>query len=138
VAAPLCRELISPAHFPGGTRFIGLGQLPPEALRLLWTERVSVPAEALVAGRAAWDALRAPEPTALAALATCGTAGLPQLGKAALRHCRELPWTDDGLSLTQRLILGVLAEGARDGRSGVRRADDGARAAALDDGPHLP
>lgn len=113
VRPPPCLELISPARFPGGTRFIGLGQLPPEALRLLWTERVSVPAEALVAGRAVWDALRAPEPTALAALATRGTAGLPQLGKAALRHCRELPWTGDGLSLTQRLILGVLADGAR-------------------------
>jgi hypothetical protein len=110
---PPCLELISPARFPGGTRFIGLGQLPPEALRLLWTERMSVPAEALAAGRAVWDALRASEPTALAAIVARGTPGLPPLGEAALRHLRELPWTRDGLGLTQRLILGILAEGTR-------------------------
>ena len=106
-------ELISPGRFPGGVRFVGLGQLPPEALRLLWTERVPVSAEALMAGRTVWDALRVPDPTTLARLAARGTAGLPQLGKAVLRHCRELPWTSDGLSLTQRLILGILAESAR-------------------------
>jgi hypothetical protein len=111
--APPCLELISPARFPGGIRFIGLGQLPPEALRLLWTERVPVPTEALAVGRTTWDALRAPDPMALAVMAARGTAGLPQLGEAALRHCRELPWTADGLSLTQRLILGILAEGTR-------------------------
>lgn len=42
-----------------------------------------------------------------------GTAGIPQLGEALLRHCRELPWTRDGLSLTQRLILALVAERAR-------------------------
>jgi hypothetical protein len=106
-------ELISPARFPGGMRFIGLGQLPPEALHLLWTERMPVSSEALAAGRSVWDALRAPDPTTLVALGTHGTAGIPQLGEAVLRHCRELPWTRDGLSLTQRLILGILVEGTQ-------------------------
>ncbi|MFD1109061.1 DUF1835 domain-containing protein [Pseudoroseomonas ludipueritiae] len=110
---PLRLELISPARFPGGMRFIGLGQLPPEALHLLWAERMPVPAEALATGRSVWDALREPDPTTLATLGARGTAGIPQLGEAVLRHCRELPWTRDGLSLTQRLILGLLAECAR-------------------------
>ena len=106
-------ELISPARFPGGVRFIGLGQLPPEALDLLWAERAPVTAGMLEEGRAVWDALRAPDPRPLAALAARGTAGIPQLGKAMQRHCRELPWTRDGLSLTQRLILELLADSAR-------------------------
>jgi len=110
---PLRLELVSPARFPGGARFIGLGQLPPEALRLLWTGRQPVTAAALAAGRPAWDALRAPDPRPLANLARQGTASIPQLGRAVRRHCQELPWTEDGLGLTQRLILGLLAEEAR-------------------------
>ena len=108
--APPHLELISPAHYPGGVRFIGLGQLPPEALRLLWEERAPVSAEALRAGRDAWNALRAPDPRQLAVLARAGTAGVPQLGRALRRHCQELPWTDDGLGLTQRLALQLIAE----------------------------
>ena len=110
---PLRLELVSPARFPGGVRFIGLGQLPPEALRLLWTGRKPVTAEALAAGRSVWDALRAPDPRLLTTLARQGTACIPQLGRAVRRHCQELPWTQDGLGLTQRLILGLLAEEAR-------------------------
>ena len=32
-------ELINIGEFPGAVRFIGLGQLPPEALRMLWAKR---------------------------------------------------------------------------------------------------
>ncbi|UFN47050.1 DUF1835 domain-containing protein [Roseomonas sp. OT10] len=106
-------ELISPARYPGGTRFIGLGQLPPEALRLLWEERAPVPEAALLAGQQAWAALRAPDPRALAALARAGTSGVPQLGRALRRHLQELPWTRDGLGLSQRLTLQIVAEAPR-------------------------
>ena len=109
---PARLELISPGHYPGGTRFIGLGQLPPEALRLLWVERVPVSAAMLALGQAAWAALRAPDPRPLAALAA-GTPDLPQLGRALRRHCQELPWTGDGLGLSERLILQLLAEAPR-------------------------
>jgi hypothetical protein len=34
---------------------------------------------------------------------------LPQMGRAVLRHLQELPWTGDGLSLTQRLALQLVA-----------------------------
>lgn len=112
-APPRCLELISPGRYPGGTRFIGLGQLPPEALRLLWEERVAVSDAVLRAGEAVWDALRAPDPRALAAIARAGTTALPQLGRAVRRHCQELPWTRDGLGLTQRLILQLIAEAPR-------------------------
>ena len=108
--APPTLDLISPAHYPGGVRFIGLGQLPPEALRLLWDQRTPVPAEALRAGQHAWTALRAPDPRQVAALAAAGTPGIPQLGRALRRHCQEFPSTTNGLGLTQHLTLQLLAE----------------------------
>lgn len=106
-------ELISPGRYPGGMRFIGLGQLPPEALRLLWAERVPVSQDMLRAGQSVWAMLRLPDPRPLADLARAGTPALPQLATAVQRHCRELPWTSNGLSLTEQLILQLLAEHPR-------------------------
>lgn len=113
VAPPQCLDLVSPAGFPGGVRFIGLGQLPPEALVMLWGERSPVSAASLQAGRDVWDMLRRPDPRPLAALARTGIVALPQLARALRRHCQELPWTTDGLSLTERLTLQLLAQGGR-------------------------
>ncbi|HEY4250661.1 MAG TPA: DUF1835 domain-containing protein [Roseomonas sp.] len=113
-ATPPARlELVSPARYPGAMRFIGLGQLPPEALRLLWREREPVLPPQREAGRAAWSALRAPDPRPLAAMAASGSPALPQLARALRRHCQELPWVADGLGLTQRLILQIVAEQSR-------------------------
>ena len=103
-------ELISVDRFPGSTRFIGLGQLPPEALRLLWMERRPVSDRQTAAGRQVWQMLRSPDPTPLARVARNGTPELPHLAKALRRHCQELPWLDNGLSLTERLVLQLLAE----------------------------
>jgi hypothetical protein len=91
-------------------RFIGLGQLPPEALRLLWNERRPVSAAQVEEGRLAWSLLRQSDPTPLAAAATGGLTALPFLARALRRHCQELPWAADGLGLTQRLILERLAD----------------------------
>jgi hypothetical protein len=103
-------ELISAASYPGGVRFIGLGQLPPEALRLLWDERAPVNDDGLHAGQSVWTMLRSPDPRPLAELARTGMAELPQLARAVRRHCQELPWARTGLSLTEGLILQLLAE----------------------------
>lgn len=108
--APGRLELVTIGHFPGSARFIGLGQLPPEALRLLWTRRTPVGGEQLELGRAAWKALKAPDPRALAGLAGTGMPALPHMAGALLRHLRELPSMRDGLGLTQRLVLDLLAE----------------------------
>ena len=106
-------ELISVDRFPGSTRFIGLGQLPPEALRLLWTERGAVSGQQVSAGHSVWEMLRSPDPTPLARAARDGIPALPHLAKALRRHCQELPWLDNGLSLTERLVLQLLAERPR-------------------------
>ncbi|HTV02998.1 MAG TPA: DUF1835 domain-containing protein [Luteitalea sp.] len=108
---PTVLELISIDHFPGSRRFVGLGQLPPEAMRLLWNRRETVDAERLSVGAAAWAALVAPAPRELAAIARTRTPALPHLAPALDRHLQELPSRVNGLGLTQSLMLRVLARG---------------------------
>ncbi|MDR3539296.1 MAG: DUF1835 domain-containing protein [Acetobacteraceae bacterium] len=107
-AQPRHLDLVCVDAFPGGQRFIGLGQLPPEALRLLWARRQPVTPVQLDLGVAVWAALQAPDPTALAEIARSGTPALPVAAPALLRHLRELPDTRDGLGLTERLALTIL------------------------------
>jgi len=108
-------ELICIDAFPAVQPFIGLGQLGPEALRLLWESRARVTPAQLRLGVAVWNALRAPDPSALFAIAAGGTPELPVMARALRRHLQELPWTRDGLGLTQRLTLQALASGPRRG-----------------------
>jgi hypothetical protein len=103
-------ELVGPNDFPGSTRFVGLGQLPPEALRLLWQRRVPIGAAQIAFARHVWSAFRNSSPIALAELTRRGTPALPDLAAALLRHLQELPWVRDGLGLTHRLLLRALAE----------------------------
>ncbi|WP_142847383.1 DUF1835 domain-containing protein [Telmatospirillum sp. J64-1] len=105
---PAVLELVSINHFPGAARFIGLGQLPPEALRMLWERRHPLSPSDLETGRQVWEALRRADPSALAAIACSSLDSLPDLPHALLRHLRELPWTTDGLSLTARLTLQLI------------------------------
>jgi hypothetical protein len=109
---PRVLELISIDHFPGSRRFIGLGQLPPEALWLLWNQRQVINAERLSLGAAAWAALTSRDPRALAAIARTRTPALPHLAPAVHRHLRELPSSVNGLSLTQSLLLQILDRGS--------------------------
>jgi Domain of unknown function (DUF1835) len=103
-------ELININHFPGAVRFIGLGQLPPEAIRLLWKDRRTVTAEQLSLAAETWQALQASNPTRLATIMRSRTPALPDLAIALARLLRELPAAANGLSMTERLILDVLAE----------------------------
>jgi uncharacterized protein DUF1835 len=109
---PHVLELISVNHFPGSRRFIGLGQLPPEAMRLLWVQRERLGPSHLALGAKAWSGLTADDPRGLAALMRTGTPALSHLAPALHRHLRELPSEATGLSLTQFLILQLLDESA--------------------------
>jgi uncharacterized protein DUF1835 len=103
-------ELINVRDFPGSRRFIGLGQLPPEALRLLWQERQPATLAQLSIGLAGWKALASADPRALAAIMRGGTPDLPLLAPALHRHLRELPSIENGLGFTQHMALTMLAE----------------------------
>ena len=106
-------ELINVGAFPGAVRFIGLGQLPPEALRLLWAQRQPVTAAQLSLGLAGWKALASDDPRPLAALMRGGTPELPLLAPALHRHLRELPAMENGLAFTQQMALALLADQPR-------------------------
>ncbi len=103
-------ELINAGDFPGAVRFLGLGQLPPEALRMLWATRKLATSAMLRLGLEAWRALASPNPRALAAIMRSGTPALPLLATALHRHLRELPSTINGLSFTEQMALELLAE----------------------------
>jgi len=103
-------ELINIGDFPGARRFGGLGELPPEALRMLWMTRKPVNAAQLQLGLDAWHALTNPDPRPLAAIVRSGTPALPLLGPALHRHLRELPSIINGLSLAEELALTLMAE----------------------------
>jgi hypothetical protein len=99
------------AH-PAIPRFIGLGNLDAAQLMELFGRRAPIGPEALALGREIWAAWTSADPRALAALGRRGMPELPFLPAAIRRHLEELPWTTDGLGLTERLILRAIADGA--------------------------
>lgn len=105
--------LVSVDRVPGVERFIGLGQLDPEQIAALHPQREAVTHDQCRLARRAWDAFRAPDPTGLAALLGEDTAALPFLAAALGRLLAQLPAVGSGLSMTERLALGVLAGGPR-------------------------
>lgn len=110
-AAPEKLEMVSINHFPGSARFIGLGQLPPEAIRLLWQQRQPVSQQQLKLGKQVWYALGQPTPLPLYEIIKSKDINhLPYMRGALLRHLQELPSTINGLSLTEQLTLEMLNE----------------------------
>ena len=109
---PRVLELIAVNEFPGSERFLGLGQLPPEALRLLWSARTPVTDAQLLLGNNVWTALASDNPQRLATFARFGTPALPIMAPALHRHLRELPSVKNGFSLTEHLVLQILSEGS--------------------------
>lgn len=105
---PPMLELICLDRFPLIERFAGLGQLSAVELRSLWSTRMPIADTQLALGAEVWAALRAPDPAGLATIAAAGTPELPTMAPALRRHLQELPWTTDGLALTERLVLTAL------------------------------
>ncbi|MHA6160715.1 DUF1835 domain-containing protein [Pseudomonas sichuanensis] len=102
-------ELIETRQVPGVQRFIGIGQLAPDVLAWLWPQRRVLGEQALALARQAWAAYTAADPRAWAQLASRPHAALPLLQGALARQLQELPGAEDGLSLTERLTLRILA-----------------------------
>ncbi len=107
---PALLRLLCVTHFPGVKRFNGIGQLPPEALRVLWRQFTDVTPAQLSLGHQAWVAITAPTPEGLRDLIATGTPALPTLAPALARHTQELPSVENGLSLTEHLTLKILAD----------------------------
>ncbi|MEP3277778.1 MAG: DUF1835 domain-containing protein [Stappiaceae bacterium] len=110
---PRTLELIQLNSFPGPDRFVGLGELPPAALRHIWKRRQPVSDALLLLGQTVWTALRRPEPHSLQQLSQSGTPDLPDCARAIERHLKELPDRSSGLALTEKLILKILVDEPR-------------------------
>ena len=117
-------ELIVVGSFPGKPSFRGLGELTAAELETLWPSRVAATPGVLAAAASAWDALRQPEPSALAASAAAGVTELPFLGAALRRLLEELPAPEDGLSGTERRALQAITAGAVTPPAAFRAAQD--------------
>lgn len=118
-------ELICIDRFPVITRFNGLGQLSPAALRMLWSRRQPVTPSMLGLGCEVWRALREKSPEALFRIASQGTPAVPEMAAALLRHLQELPGLGDGLGLTERLTLQMLDKGPATGAALFRALHQG-------------
>jgi len=104
-------ELISLDRFPGVTKFIGIGQLSPAALRHLYAGRKPVTEAAYAIADQSWKALTAETPVPLFEIARQNLSTLPYLSTAILRYLAELPDSRTGLSFTESSVLGILADG---------------------------
>jgi hypothetical protein len=124
-------ELIVVGSFPGKPAFRGLGELTADQLETLWPSRVTAVPDTLAAAASAWDALRRPEPSVLAAHAGRDVPQLPFLRPALRRLLEELPAPRDGLSGTERRALQAIAAGATTPGAAFRAEQD------LEDAPFL-
>lgn len=104
-------ELISLDRFPGISKFIGIGQLSPAALRHLYAGRKPVTEAAYATAHQAWQALLEETPMPLFELSRQASPGLPYLPGAMLRYLAELPDQHTGLSFTETAILNTLDDG---------------------------
>lgn len=114
-------ELVQVNQFPGLDRFVGIGQLSqnPATLALLWQNRMSVTPNMMAFAAECWTAFTAGTPLDIWNKAIQANTPLPTLQSALLRLLQELPWVSDGLSLTERLTLQIVA---RDGAMKPARA----------------
>ena len=106
-------ELICVGAFDGRPDFHGLGELTADELESLWPARRPVTDELVELGRLGWDAVRAPEPTAVEAFLRRDTAPLPFLAPELRRLLEELPDVESGLSRGERQLLEALADGPK-------------------------
>jgi len=104
-------ELVSLDRFPGISKFIGIGQLSPAALRHLYAGRTPVSEAAYHVAEQAWRALCAGTPMPLYELSLHPSPAMPYLPAAILRYLAELPGLGTGLSFTETAILQTLADG---------------------------
>ncbi|WP_455220572.1 DUF1835 domain-containing protein [Kaarinaea lacus] len=107
---PPLLKMINVTHYPGVKRFNGVGQLPPEAMPILWDQFKDVTSAQFALGIQAWAAIRSSTPKALIELVATGTPAMPTLAIALERFLKQLPSTRNGLNLTENLTLQILAE----------------------------
>ncbi len=107
---PVSLKLICITDVPGIEIFNGIGQLPPEALRVIWTQFEEITSDQFDLGKKVWAAIKNTDPTDLYQIIKTETPALSPMAKALQRHLEELPSDHNGLSLTEELTLKILNE----------------------------
>ncbi len=104
-------ECIQIDSFPGVKKFIGIGQLSQtmESMLVLWSQRTTITAKDIAYGARYWHALTHNNPTKLWQL-TQEKSPQPLMRNAFQRFLEELPWEENGLSLTEQLALNIINE----------------------------
>ncbi|RPH56762.1 MAG: hypothetical protein EHM89_14945 [Acidobacteria bacterium] len=118
-------SLVCIGSFPGHPRFKGLGELSADELASLLETRQRVSDAQHSLAERAWQAFRAPTPETLDTLRHGDTAALPFLAAAVSRFLQEYPWTNDGLSRTERRLLELANAGHVDLAAVFQRMHDG-------------
>lgn len=104
-------EIIEVNQFPGGSRYLGLGQLPSQAIRSCWHTRYKIKTIFQTRAQLIWQAMCDNNPSSLISLLTTDVdKSFLNIKPVLKRHLQELPHIITGLSLTQFLGLKVLME----------------------------
>ena len=107
---PPVLKMINITHYPGVKRFNGIGQLPPEAMPILWNQFMTVTPAQYAIGKQAWAAIRSSTPQALIDLIATGTPNMPSMAIALDRFIKQLPSMHNGLNLSENLTLQILTD----------------------------
>ncbi len=104
-------ECIQIDSFPGVKKFIGIGQLSQtmESMLVLWPQRTTITAKDIAYGARCWQALVHNDPSRLWRLTEERTPQ-PLMRNAFQRFLKELPWEENGLSLTEQLVLNIIKD----------------------------
>ncbi|OUR78279.1 hypothetical protein A9Q83_07850 [Alphaproteobacteria bacterium 46_93_T64] len=102
--------LVQVDHFPGVKRFLGLGNLgpEPEAISLLYQQRLEITPAMIAFGARVWDAFTSRNPIDLWRLVQETNVPLPLMQNAMRRMLSELPELKSGLGFTEMLALTIL------------------------------
>jgi hypothetical protein len=107
-------SLVSIDSYPGHPDFKGIGELEPAGVASLFTQRARVGSNQIALASRAWQAFRAGDPRALEAFLSTDTTALLYLAAALQRHLEEFPGDRDGLSRTERTLMGHALDGPAD------------------------
>jgi hypothetical protein len=127
-------SLVCIGSFPGRPTFKGLGELAPDELASLVETRRPVSEAQYALAERAWSAFRASDPEGLDRLWRSDLQALPFLSAALRRFLEEYPWTRDGLSRSERRLLGLADPGPTDLIAAFPRMPEGDKAYFITDG----
>jgi hypothetical protein len=106
--------LIEIGTFPGRHAFKGIGELNPGDVASLLEKRAPIAEERYTLSERVWSAFRQSSPEALDELRVGPTSAIPFLSAAVKRFLEEFPWTQDGLSRSERRLLEIASSGPVD------------------------